>query len=47
MSRQRVGQIVGDAAREATSKFTARGLTPLPNVYAFRGSRDRVRDSFV
>lgn len=32
MSRQRVGQIVGDAAREATRRLTARGLPPLPNV---------------
>ncbi|MGI8632527.1 MAG: hypothetical protein ACR2NA_08290 [Solirubrobacterales bacterium] len=32
MSRQRVGQIVGDAAREATRLHTVRGLPPLPNV---------------
>ncbi len=32
MSRQRVGQIVGDGAHEATRRHTARGLPPLPNV---------------
>jgi hypothetical protein len=31
MDRQRVGEIVGEAATRASELFTARGLPPLPN----------------
>jgi integrase len=31
LSRQRVGQIVGDAAKQASGRLVAKGLPPLPN----------------